>query len=269
MLRDRVIAAAALLIILVPVIFFAGVVGLALVASVFIAIALVELTDILPAVRSGTSAFLTPLLGVLVVLGFAVVAPDAVAAIVVAIPLVVLVIHLLLFHRIERMVDSASQMIFALAYVAVPLGHVVMLRRLDEGIAAVFFVFIVICFGDVGAYFAGKYWGKHRFSKTISPSKTLEGLEGGIVGSLLGLLVMTILAPGLADFSVLLLLTFLLMVAGPLGDLCASAIKRKLAVKDFGSVIPGHGGVMDRADSLIFSFPIAYYYLILTGSIVH
>jgi phosphatidate cytidylyltransferase len=64
----------------------------------------------------------------------------------------------------------------------------------------------------------------------------------------------------------LVILTLLLALSGPVGDLCASAIKRKAQVKDFGSSIPGHGGLMDRADSLIFSFPITYYFLVLTGS---
>jgi len=76
---------------------------------------------------------------------------------------------------------------------------------------------------------------------------------------------MKILVPGMASFGLMFILTIGLAIAGPLGDFTASAIKRKIGIKDFGSFLPGHGGVMDRADSLIFVLPITYYFLMLSG----
>jgi phosphatidate cytidylyltransferase len=156
-------------------------------------------------------------------------------------------------------------MIFVLAYVSIPLAHAILLRRLEFGIAWVFFVLVVICLGDAGAYFAGKYRGRHRFSANVSPSKTIEGLLGGVAGNFAGMLIIKLIFLDLAPWGTLARLTVLLAVAGPLGDLAASAIKRRLKIKDFGTIFPGHGGVLDRADSLIPAFPAAYYFLVLSG----
>jgi phosphatidate cytidylyltransferase len=132
------------------------------------------------------------------------------------------------------------------------------------GSAWVLFVLLVICLGDVGAYLSGKYLGKHRLAPAISPKKTIEGLFGGFAGNFLGMLIAEAFYPRLAPLSVLVQATLLLAVLGPLGDLCASALKRRMAIKDFGSLMPGHGGIMDRADSLIPAFPAVYYFLTLT-----
>jgi phosphatidate cytidylyltransferase len=183
-------------------------------------------------------------------------------------PLIVLLVHLFLYEKIQQTVESASQMIFAVGYVIVPLSHAILIRRLDLGVPWIFFVMVVICLGDAGAYFVGRSYGKHRFSGKVSPSKTVEGLGGGVSGNLLGMVVSRLLFPELPAFEVLLVLTLLLALAGPLGDLSASAIKRRLAIKDFGSIMPGHGGVMDRADSLIFAFPTTYYFLLLVADTV-
>jgi len=145
------------------------------------------------------------------------------------------------------------------------LAHAILLRRLDNGIPLVFLVLVMISLGDAGAYFTGKYCGKHRFSKRVSPGKTVEGLAGGLAGCLAGMLIMKLIAPDLPAMGILLRLTVLLAIAGPLGDLVASAIKRKLDIKDYGCIMPGHGGVLDRADALIPAFPITYYFLILSG----
>jgi phosphatidate cytidylyltransferase len=179
-----------------------------------------------------------------------------------------LLIHLLLYDVIENTVESASQMVLALGYVVVPLCHAILMRRLDMGITLVLFTLIVVCLGDTGAYFTGKYLGKHSLAPKVSPSKTVEGLGGVLAGGLVGMVLMKTIAPYLPGYEVLLPLTLVLVVAGPVGDLIASALKRRLKIKDFGSAIRGHGGLMDRADSLIVAFPTGYYFLILTGYFV-
>ena len=265
MLRTRIISAAIAVAVLVPLVLWGGVAGVALLVAVCSGVAFWELSRSLPGLSSRLSRGLTLILGLAVIGAFYALPYRAVPAVVVGFPLLVVALHLFLYNFIENTVDSASQMIFVAGYVAVPLGHAVLLARLDLGIAWIFFVLVVICLGDAGAYFAGNYFGKHRLSPKVSPSKTLEGLAGGVAGNFAGMLVMEALVPGLLPIKPLALLTLLLAVAGPLGDLIASALKRRLAIKDFGTFMPGHGGVMDRADSLILALPAVYYFLTLSG----
>jgi phosphatidate cytidylyltransferase len=268
MLRDRLISAAAAIAILVPTIAFAGVIGVSILVGLVSCIAVRELSRNLPALNARPSRELTIAFGLLLVAAFHLLPVTGVLATVVLFPLIVLVTHLLLYNSIERTIESSSQMILVSVYVVVPLAHAIVLRRLDGGMAWVFFVLVVISFGDVAAYFIGKYYGKRQFSKRVSPRKTIEGLAGGVGGNLFGMLVMKIVFPSLPPLSVLIPVTLLLAVVGPLGDLVASALKRRLEIKDFGSLMRGHGGVLDRADALIPSFPTVYYFLILSGSAV-
>lgn len=263
MLRDRVITAVIAIAIIVPIFVFGGVEGVVLLVGVFGGIALWELARSLPSLKSPPGKELTFVLGIAMVLAFYLCQPRALIGALVWFPLLVLVIHLFLYETIDRTVDSASQMIFAVLYVIVPLSHAILVRRLDLGVTWVLFIMLVICLGDAGAYFVGRAYGRRRFWEKVSPSKTVEGLGGGVAGNLLGMAVSKALFPELPALGILLALTLLLAIAGPLGDLIASAIKRRLAIKDYGSIMPGHGGVMDRADSLILAFPTTYYFLLL------
>jgi phosphatidate cytidylyltransferase len=119
---------------------------------------------------------------------------------------------------------------------------------------------------DTGGYFAGRWWGKHHFAPLASPKKSLEGCIGGFALVLIGLFLLWKIVPFFAQtFSLLdvLALSVLLSLFGQLGDLVESLIKRSLSAKDSGSLLPGHGGVFDRIDSLLFNAPILFYYLIL------
>jgi phosphatidate cytidylyltransferase len=263
MLRRRLLTAAVVIAVLVPCFLLLGELGVVIIVSVFGGIALWEVASCLPALRPGAGKELTLAFGLAVVAAFHLLPGNAVMAAVVWLPLLILLVHLILFHRIERSVESASQMVLAVTYVMVPLAHAILIRKLEFGVAWIFFVLLVICLGDTGAYLAGKYKGKHRFSSSVSPSKTVEGLFGGFAGNLLGMLIVKAAVPGIAPFKTLFLLALILAVTGPVGDLVASMIKRKLDIKDFGSILPGHGGVMDRADSLIPALPLVYYFLVM------
>ncbi len=265
MLLTRVITAAVAIAVLVPVLIWGRVEGVAVLVALFSGVAVWELARNFPGLKGFPRQELTLALGLAIVAAFYVFPYKAVPAVLAWFPLVVIVLHLLLYNVIENTVESIGQMIFAPAYAAVPLGHAILLARLETGVSWVFFVLVVICLGDAGAYFAGKYTGKHRFSAKVSPSKTIEGLAGGVAGNFVGMLLMKLINPDLQSFRVLIEITVLLAIAGPVGDLCASAIKRRLAIKDFGALLPGHGGVMDRADSLILAFPTAFHFLILSG----
>ena len=123
-------------------------------------------------------------------------------------------------------------------------------------------IFVSACtwMSDTGALFVGKALGRHKLAPTISPGKTWEGALGGVVTALLtglglGLWLHLPLVHALG-------LAALCAVAGQVGDLCESVLKRDLGIKDFGNVLPGHGGILDRIDSLLFAAPLAYYYVL-------
>ncbi len=141
------------------------------------------------------------------------------------------------------------------------LGFVLQLERLplDGPVrqAWFFYLFTVTALNDVAQFISGKCLGRHRIAKTISPNKTWAGLLGGVLASALVSLALG-LHLQLASAHFLLLLGALLSLAGLLGDLMFSAAKRELGIKDFSNLIPGHGGILDRADSLVLTAPLLY-----------
>lgn len=133
-----------------------------------------------------------------------------------------------------------------------------------------FYVILVLCWSavsDTGAYFVGVLCGKHKMSPVISPKKTWEGLAGGMVLSLLTVYLVCLLYKGTFDVNVntylALCITPVFVLVGVLGDLTASIIKRKCGIKDFGKLIPGHGGIMDRFDSNLMIAPLFYQFITL------
>lgn len=265
MLASRVATAAVLIAILVPALYFGGVAAIALVVAFFSSMAVWELSGNLPSLKPPLNRMLTLTLGLFAVVAFCRLPESALFAVVAWLPLLVLLLHLFLYDRIENTVESVVHMAFVLGYAVISLCHAILLGRLDPSNVWVFFVLVVVCLSDAGAYFAGRYYGKRHFSRRVSPSKTVEGLIGGLAAAIAGMFVMKIIAPWLPSLGTLLPLTLILVLADVLGDLCASAIKRRLKIKDYGALLPGHGGVMDRADGLILAFPAAYHFLALSG----
>jgi phosphatidate cytidylyltransferase len=145
--------------------------------------------------------------------------------------------------------------------------HLILLRSSGPvGTHLIFLLAGTIWCGDTGAYLVGRAIGKHKLGTPVSPRKTVEGTIGGLViGTLVGFLLGAFLLKGTISLGHAAVIGFLLTVLGQLGDLSESLIKRTAGVKDSGDVIPGHGGFLDRCDSLIFSTPVLYYYLKLTG----
>lgn len=127
-------------------------------------------------------------------------------------------------------------------------------------------VVVGACLTDTFALFTGKYLGKHKLAPKISPKKTVEGSIGGIVGSVISVLVygalVKLINPAIGvNFPALMVLGILCSLSAQLGDLSMSAVKREAGIKDYGNVIPGHGGILDRLDSIIFTAPLVYYFL--------
>lgn len=136
---------------------------------------------------------------------------------------------------------------------------------------AVYFILLTLCFawgGDTAAYFTGRAFGKHKLAPVVSPHKTVEGAVGGVAGSMLAGVLLTaayaLLSSGYNVISiqmrpkhyiVLLLMGAIASVLGILGDLFASAVKRQVGIKDYGTIFPGHGGILDRFDSVMFVAP--------------
>lgn len=135
-----------------------------------------------------------------------------------------------------------------------------------QGLYFLIFIFFVILFTDIAAYYFGVKFGKHKLSAVISPKKTIEGsVAGGVCAIIAGLIVGKLTGISLYHSFVL---AVIVTVMAQLGDLSESLIKRDAGVKDSGHSLPGHGGFLDRADSYLFSVPVAYYYIkyfILTG----
>ncbi len=148
-------------------------------------------------------------------------------------------------------------------YVTLPLAMLVMVDRYPEGRLWIFFLLTVIVASDTGAFYLGRLFGKHKLYEAVSPGKTWEGAVGGAATSVfaaawfLHLLGLRRVEPGI------LLLALILSVAGQIGDLVESMIKRSHQVKDSGRALPGHGGVLDRIDGLLFAIPVLYVYLSL------
>lgn len=157
--------------------------------------------------------------------------------------------------------SSAALSVFAGVYTAFPLAYMILLRGRPGGDSLYYFFLLTaaIWANDTTAYFAGSAWGRHRLAPAISPKKTYEGAAAGLVGAALAGLGLAA-AFGRQPWSALVLGVFI-GLCGQLGDLFESMLKRDLGVKDSGSFLPGHGGVLDRFDSLFFAAPLLYYLL--------
>ncbi len=129
-----------------------------------------------------------------------------------------------------------------------------------------FILLAVSCVCDMGAYFIGVKWGKHKLSPVVSPKKTVEGALGGIICAVVAVIILMAVFSKTNRVWPTILFTVPLCILGMLGDLFASVIKRKSGIKDYGNLIPGHGGVLDRFDSTLFIAPFLYM-LILYGVI--
>ncbi len=152
---------------------------------------------------------------------------------------------------------------FGVMYIGLTLGHFLMIRKLSDGPFLIFFVLLVAWGGDVGAYYVGKSFGSRPLAPILSPKKTLEGLIGGmIVAPMIAWLAKLWFLPTLTIVDCLIL-GVVLTLLGLIGDLSESAFKRQAGAKDSGSLIPGHGGFLDRIDSLLLTVPTFYYYMVL------
>ena len=157
---------------------------------------------------------------------------------------------------------------FSLIYAPVMLSFIFLTRQLEYGIYLVWMIFISSWISDTCAYLVGVLMGKHKLVPQLSPKKTIEGSLGGIIGSavvgaLFGFFLLDKTLGGHQFGVMLFVIGAIGSVISQVGDLAASAIKRNHDIKDYGNLIPGHGGIMDRFDSVIFTAPMIYFLIII------
>ena len=178
----------------------------------------------------------------------------------VSIVFVALAMHLFVYARQEKILPSLGATVFSQLYIPFLISHVLLLFRVPSGRHWILLLFFVVFFCDTGAYYVGHRWGRHKLWPAVSPGKTIEGAIGGLLSSVaISVLVGTLLPLDVATVGFLLALGFVLALVGQVGDLMESMLKRVSQVKDAGGILPGHGGLLDRLDSLIFAFPVMYY----------
>ena len=173
-------------------------------------------------------------------------------------------IWLLLPAQKEKTFTSWAWTIAGILYVGWLLGHLVALRGLDDGRNWVFFALFVTFASDTAAFFTGRALGRHYLAPPISPGKTWEGAIGGVIGAIIVSLFFILATPLSLDLNwgQAILLGFLVSIFGQLGDLVESLFKRNMGVKDSSRLIPGHGGFLDRMDSVVVATIVVYYYVI-------
>jgi len=164
----------------------------------------------------------------------------------------------------EEAGTSWAWTVVGILYLGWLLSHFVALRGVDDGRNWVFFALFTTFASDTAAFFIGRALGRHRLAPHISPGKTWEGAIGGIFGAIIISLCFTLPTPLNVplNYGQAILLGFLVSIFGQLGDLAESMLKRNMGVKDSSQLIPGHGGFLDRIDSVVFAGVVVYYYVI-------
>ncbi len=167
---------------------------------------------------------------------------------------------------LDRALTDVGLIAIGVLYAGLLLPHFYWLRHLPHGEAWVILVIAVAMAGDSGGYFVGHAIGRHKLIPHVSPGKTVEGSIGIVACSLLAAAGCKLLFFRQHDWSEILLLAFVMAVLGQIGDLSESVMKRAFGAKESGGLFPGHGGVLDRIDSLLFPVVVVYYYHLATGS---
>lgn len=185
-----------------------------------------------------------------------------VTAVVVATLVIIPAWYVFARSELEEALPASAVCVLAVLYVGMLAGALLQLRLAfgDQGPKLVFFLFLVVWAGDAGAYYVGRSLGRHQLSPRVSPKKTIEGTLGGIVVSLLAAAIMQRTFFPEFPLGHALAAAGLLSACGVVGDLVESMWKRSAAVKDSGTFLPGHGGFLDRSDSILFTAPILYAY---------
>lgn len=171
-------------------------------------------------------------------------------------------------HRdLQGAVTRVGLQLLGVLYVGFFMPHVTLIRELPggEGWRWLLFTIATVFGSDSGGYFAGRMYGRHKLLPEVSPKKTVEGAIGAFLGAVLAALLLHVLVHPALALREVVLLALVMSGLAQFGDLCESALKRAFGAKDSGWIIPGHGGILDRLDSLLFPFVFTYYYAAVFG----
>lgn len=170
------------------------------------------------------------------------------------------IFYLLHYEDFPGLLTELPLCCFGLIYIPFLLGHFIWIRVMPEGQSWLLWLLAIIFAGDTGAFYTGRTLGKHKLAPAVSPGKTVEGTFGGLILSgIVGFLLGRWLFPYLYA-STIVCISLSVAAIGHFGDLVESMLKRRAQVKDSGQLLPGHGGLLDRLDSLLFSGAWMYYY---------
>ena len=181
------------------------------------------------------------------------------------------VFSVFIYKTNPAVVEIIQKQVMGVVYIPLSLALLVMIRHLPDGMTWIFFLLVIIFAGDISAFYVGSYLGRHKLSPIVSPSKlspaispgkTVEGALGGLAANLLaGAIGKYFFFPDLA-WAPALIFFIAAGMAGQVGDLFESEMKRSSKIKDSGGLLPGHGGFLDRIDALLFASPVAYLFIV-------
>jgi phosphatidate cytidylyltransferase len=261
MLRGRVITSLVLVPVLLATVWF-GNPWLSIVVAVF------ALLGVLEFYRLSSLAGWHPftLLGIVFVLLFILNAhsgDERTTPLLISAVVILSIIRLLWSADKEKAFSNWAWTVGGIFYIGWPMSHFVLLRELEDGLSWVLVALLVTFASDSSAFFVGRAWGRKRMAPAISPSKTWEGAAAGIIGAMIAVVILGAVT-GLdgIGYGRLIVLGFLISVFAQLGDLTESMLKRTAGVKEAGKLMPGHGGVLDRLDSIVFTVILVYYYVV-------
>lgn len=165
------------------------------------------------------------------------------------------------WHRsTPLMLEKATKQICGIVYIPVLLSYIILIRNGTDGATWIFLLVSLVFAGDIGAYYAGSYLGRHKLCPTISPKKTVEGSIGGLIANFVAGSFFVYFFLPLLPWSTSILFFLVIGIAGQVGDLFESILKRSVNLKDSGVMLPGYGGLLDRVDSMLFAAPVAYLF---------
>ncbi len=176
-----------------------------------------------------------------------------------------LLFAILFLFRIRNLSNAASEVSYAvLAFLYIPflLMHLVLLRQTSYGVQWLLVIMLIVMTNDSAAYYTGSAFGKTKLYPLVSPKKSVEGSLGGLLGSICGTLIAKFTFFPQLTFVDVFVTALVIGALGQVGDLFESLLKRSFGVKDSGTIFPGHGGVLDRLDSILFAAPVTFYYTI-------